>query len=101
NHWIHSSSFLFPRRVDSLELRVRKGRRTQRGKCRPPDSDSFSDAECEKIPLTCQANLPQARIAASNSRNAVSFSLACTFLGGPLRDQTDRERMNRPLWFQK
>jgi hypothetical protein len=45
--------------------------------------------------------LPQARIAASNSRNAVSFSLACTFLRGPLRDQTDRERMNRPLQFQK
>jgi hypothetical protein len=45
--------------------------------------------------------LPQARIAASNSRNAVSFSLACTFLRGPLRDQTHRERMNRPLQFQK
>jgi hypothetical protein len=45
--------------------------------------------------------LPQARIAASNSRNAVSFSLACTFLRGPLRDQTHRERTNRPLQFQK
>src|SRR5882724_13182787 len=38
------SSFLFPARL-ILRLRVRRRRRTQRGKCPPPDSDPFNDAE--------------------------------------------------------
>ena len=37
----------------------------------------------------------------SSSQNAVSFSWARMFLRGPLRDQTHRELVYRPLQFQK
>jgi len=37
----------------------------------------------------------------SNSRNAVSFSSVRTLLRGPLRNQTHRELVYRPLQFQK
>jgi len=37
----------------------------------------------------------------SSSENAVSFSWARTFLRGPLRDQTHRKLVYRPLQFDK
>src|SRR5262249_50425282 len=69
--------FFFPSPL-SLGLRVRKRRRTSGEVSPPPDSDSFSDPEFERISLSSQANLPQARIAHSSSKNAVTFSSACT-----------------------
>ena len=48
------------------------------GKTPPPVSDPFSDAEFEKISPARQANSPQAEVADSSSRNAVSFSSALT-----------------------
>jgi len=54
-----------------------------------------------KITPASQAQLPQVRIADSNSTNAVSFSSACIVSIRPLRDQTNRERMNRTLQFDK
>jgi len=37
----------------------------------------------------------------SSSENAVSFSWARTFLRGPLRDQTHRQLVYRPLQFHE
>src|SRR4029453_5476983 len=54
-----------------------EGGKNLAGKCPPPDSDPFSDAEPEKILSTRQANSPQPQIADSSSKNAGSFSSAC------------------------
>jgi hypothetical protein len=43
-------------------LRVRKRRRTQRGKCPPPDSDPLTAASLEELTPACQDNSPQAQI---------------------------------------
>jgi hypothetical protein len=59
-----------------LGLRVRKRRRTQRGKSPPPDSNPLETGSLEKITAACQAKDPQPRIAASSSKNALSFSSA-------------------------
>ena len=45
---------------------------------RTPDSDLLEGGEFGKTPPNCQHNSPQARIADSSSRNAVSFSSART-----------------------
>jgi hypothetical protein len=77
---VHSrgSSFLLPPLSRLLGLRVRKRRRTWRGKSPPPDSNPYSDAEFVKISLARQTNSPHMRIADSNSMKAVSFSSART-----------------------
>src|SRR6476469_5388804 len=70
----------FPRCVDQW-LRVRKRRRTQRGRVLRLIQDPFSNDEFGKISSARQANSLVARTADSSSRNAVSFS-AAPFLHG-------------------
>ena len=44
SQWIHGYSFVFPRYVDSA-IRGSGGAKNLAGKCPPPDSDPFNDAE--------------------------------------------------------
>jgi hypothetical protein len=75
----------FPR-CDTSRIAGPEGAKNLAGqKCPPPDSNPFSGVEFGKIWLGCQDNSPQAQIAASNSRNAVSFSSACTMKRFPSR----------------
>jgi hypothetical protein len=57
---------------------LKEGKKTPReGLPYPPRIQIvLTTASLEKIPLACQGNSPQARIADSSSRNAVSFSSA-------------------------
>ena len=67
------------------------------GRCPPPDSDPFSDAEFGKNPPACQDNSPQARIADSSSRNAVNFSSARTTKRFPSSRCASAIQIVRPL----
>jgi hypothetical protein len=69
--------FFFP---STLILRFAgpEGAKNLAGKCPPPVSDPFSNAELERIPPARQAQSPQSQIANSSSINAVNFSSACT-----------------------
>ena len=53
NQWIHGSSFLFPRCVDSAIAGPEEAKNLA-GKSPPPDSDPFSDAEFGKNRANCQ-----------------------------------------------
>jgi hypothetical protein len=67
---------LFSPLLQFYELRAPKRRRTLAGQKGPlPVQIRFPDrSSIEKTSPVRQANLPEARIAASSSRNAVSFS---------------------------
>src|SRR5215211_5379996 len=74
---MHGSSFRFPATWIS-RWRVQKETKNQRGECSPPDSDPLTAVSLEKTSLVSQDNLPEARLAHSPSRNAVSNSSART-----------------------
>src|SRR5262245_1773782 len=68
-----------------------RGRRTQRGKCPPPDSDLSSDAEFDKN-LACLSR-PAYRKRVSplcSSTKAVSFSSKRTFSRSPKSNRASR-----------
>ena len=88
--------FFFPATL-ILRFAGPEGAKNLAGKCPPPDSNPFSDAESGKISPACQANSPQARIAASSSRNAVSFSSARTTKRFPSSRCASAIQIVRPL----
>ena len=80
-----------------MRVRVRKRRRTSGEEVLRLIQIRLSDAEFEKISLTCQANLPQAQTADSSSKNAVSFSSARTIKRFPSSRCASTIQIFRPL----
>src|SRR5439155_894856 len=59
DHWIHGSSFLFLFPAELLSgIAGPEGAKNLAGKCPPPDSDPFDDAEFGKTSPPCQAKKP-------------------------------------------
>src|SRR5439155_25958968 len=69
--------FLFPPKLD-FGIAVPEEAKNLAGKDPPPVLDPFSETNFEEISVARQAQLPSARIATSNSTNAVSFPVART-----------------------
>ena len=74
----YSSSFVFPRWVFVVVAGPEETKNFSGGKCPPPDSDPFSEAESGKILADCQSKNVRPRIADSSSTKTVSLSSART-----------------------
>jgi hypothetical protein len=90
-------------RLLTLRCRSEKGEEMPRERLLypTPDSDLLVTRSLEEIPLACQINSPQARIADSSSRNAVSFSSSRTTKRFPARRDAQQQRRSFVRWNQR
>src|SRR4029453_3618934 len=86
-----------PRRVDLCQCTSETGDESSGRKASCPNPGSRPAPSLEKIWLASQENLPQARIADSSSRNAVSFSSAAATRRFPLSRCASAIRIVRSL----